>query len=156
MLVIIRGLVGCCLLLLTSLALASPAYHLQVVTRDQQVLLSLPLDEKEDWCLVWNHSVAGFAVEDCFIVMAGQWLLDSSHQPDFAAGLGHTLGRGKQISDGQGGYLIKDMAVKISGNQMVLRVGSLAVNHRFAYRQTTISLSELAAGQRVTLKLLRN
>jgi len=144
------------LLLLTSLVLASPAYYLQVVTRDQQVLLSLPLDEKEDWCLVWNHSVAGFAVEDCFIVKAGQWILDSSHQPDFAAGLGHTLGRGKQVSDGQGGYFIKDMAVNISGNQMLLRVGSLAVNHRFDYRQTTISLSELAAGQRVTLKLLRN
>jgi len=144
------------LLLLTSLSLASPAYHLQVVTSDQQILLNLPLNEQEDWCLVWNHSVAGFAVKDCFFIKAGQWILNSSHQPDFAAGLGHTLGRGVQLSDGEGGYLIQNMAVKISGNQMVLRVGSLAVNHRFDYRQKIISLGELAAGQRVTLKLIRN
>lgn len=151
-----NGLLSCCLLLLASTSLASPAYHLQVVTRDQQLLLNLPLEEQEDWCLVWNHSVAGFAVEDCFLIMDGQWILDSSHQPDFAAGLGHTLGRGKQLSDGEGGYLIQGMNVKISENQMLLRVGSLAVNHRFNYRQKIISLSELAAGQRVTLKLLRN
>ncbi|WP_036240163.1 DUF1850 domain-containing protein [Marinospirillum insulare] len=144
------------MLLLTPLALASPAYSLQVINQDEQLILNLPLNEQEGWCLVWNHSVAGFAVEDCFIVKAGQWILDSSHQPDFAAGLGHTLGRGKMLSDGQGGYHIQNMAVKISGNQMLLRVGSLAVNHRFDYRKKTISLSELAAGQRVTLKILRN
>lgn len=151
-----KGLIGTFLFLLASAALASPTYSFQVVAKDQQVLLNFPLNEQESWCLVWNHSVAGFVVEDCFSVVAGQWILNSSHQPDFAAGLGHTLGRGKQLSDGAGGYLIEGMAVEISGNQMVLRVGSLAVNHRFDYRQTTISLSELAAGQRVTLKLLRN
>lgn len=154
--VFIRGLVGCCLLLLTPLSLASPAYQLQVVSSEQELLLNLPLDEQEDWCLVWNHSVVGFAVEDCFSVVAGQWMLNSSHQPDFAAGLGHTLGRGKQLSDGRDGYIIKDMAVVMNNNQMVLRVGSLAVNHRFDYRKKTISLSALAAGQRVTLKVIRN
>lgn len=143
------------LLLLPSISLASPAYYLQVMTGDQQELLSFPLNEQENWCLVWNHSVAGFAVEDCFSVVAGQWLLNSSHQPDFAAGLGHTLGRGKQISDGQGGYLIQDMAVVMPNNQLVLRVGSLAVNHRFTYRQKIISLSELVAGERITLRLLK-
>lgn len=143
------------LILLPSISLASPTYSLQVMTSDQQELFSFSLNEQESWCLVWNHSVAGFAVEDCFSIVAGQWLLNSSHQPDFAAGLGHTLGRGKQLSDGQGGYLIQDMAVAMSNNQLVLRVGSLAVNHRIIYRQTIISLSELAAGRRVILRLLK-
>lgn len=156
MLILKSRLAGVVLLLLASASQASPPYYLQVVTSEQQVLLNLPLDEQEDWCLVWNHSVAGFVVEDCFSVVAGQWMLNSSHQPDFAAGLGHTLGRGKQLSDGRDGYIIKEMAVVMRNNQMVLRVGALTVNHRLDYRKKTISLSELAAGRRVTLKVLRN
>lgn len=149
-------LVGCCLFFLPIFSLASPAYLLQVISSDQQVVLDFPLEEQEKWCLIWNHSVAGFAVEDCFSVVVGQWILDSSHQPDFAAGLGHTLGRGEMLSDGQGGYIIKNMAVAIHNNQMILRVGSLAVNHRFEYRQQIVSLSELSAGEKVILKLLSN
>lgn len=149
-----RRLTGLLLLFCLSPAIAAPSvFHLQVWS-GKHLLTSLALLEQERWCLVWNHSVAGFPVEDCFQLRDGQWMLDSSHQPDFAAGLGHIEGRGQLLSDGEGGYLIRDMNVPIYNNRMVLRVGAMAVNHRFSYRDQLVSLSQLAAGERVDIRLV--
>ena len=78
-----------------------------------------------------------------------------SHQPDFAAGLGHLEGRGIMKSDGQGGYWIVDINEPIPNNTLTLRVGSAAVDHRLQIRGKEISLSRLAAGQRVMLRLIQ-
>ena len=80
-------------------------------------------------------------------------LLHSSHQPDFAAGLGYLEGRGTLSSDDRGGYLITDINEPVPGNALTLRVGSPAVNHRLVHDGEEISLSEIAAGRRVTLRL---
>ena len=58
------------------------------------------------WCVLWNHSVEGFPVTDCYENRDGQMVLVRSRQPDFAAGLGHYpgpraagLGRGGRLLD---------------------------------------------------------
>lgn len=131
----------------------APGVKLSVIGEHGEQLLSIRLRSTDRWCLLWNHSVAGFLVSDCFINQHTQMLLHSSHQPDFAAGLGHLEGRGTLTSHDQGGYLINHINEPIPGNSLTLRVGSLAVNHRLVHEGKEISLSEVAAGRRVTLRL---
>ena len=73
------------------------------------MLASFPMLVGDRWCILWNHSVQGFEVEDCYENRAGVMTLVRSHLPDFAAGLDHIPGRGRQTSDGQGGYWIEDL-----------------------------------------------
>ncbi|SFC48616.1 protein of unknown function [Marinospirillum celere] len=114
----------------------------------------IALHEGDGWCLHWQHSVAGFTVKDCFRIDAGRLLLESSHQPDFAAGLGHIEGRGVQVSDGRGGYWIRDINSPLPHNSMRLRVGSKEVNHRLVFDDLNkISLSEPFANQGIELYL---
>jgi hypothetical protein len=103
---------------------------------------------------VWNHSVQGFPVVDCFRAEGGQLFLDSSQTPDFAAGLGHISGRGTLESDNQHGYRIVDMNVPITNNALRLRVGSDSVNHRIKVDSHIVSLSRLAANKRVEIRLV--
>lgn len=145
--------------LFLSFMLHIPAYgtpesiRLEVVGQDGDILATMPLATNDHWCLLWNHSVAGFTVSDCFVNEHTTLILKSSHQPDFAAGLGYMEGRGTLASDGSGGYLISQINEPIPGNVLSLRVGSPAVNHRIAHDGKVVSLSELAAGQRVSLRL---
>ena len=117
-------------------------------------LVTLPMAEGEGWCLEWNHSVEGFAVLDCYRHRDGRMVLERSHLPDFAAGLDHIPGRGRQVSDGEGGYWIEDLDEPVPGNAYRLRVGSLAVDHRLVVDGERISLSRLAADRAVTLRLV--
>lgn len=108
----------------------SAGWWLQVVASDGELLVSTPVPTGAGWCLAWNHSVEGFTVHDCYRNQAGRMVLERSHLPDFAAGLDHIPGRGRQVSDGQGGYWIEDINEPVPGNRYRLRVGSLKVNHR--------------------------
>ncbi|MFC3286025.1 DUF1850 domain-containing protein [Litchfieldella rifensis] len=128
-------------------------YWLDVRMADQRRIVSLPLVAGQTWCLVWNHSVEGFPVHDCYRNRNGRMVLERSHQPDFAAGLGHVLGRGQPVSDGAGGYWIEDIDEPVPGNRYLLRVGSPEVNHRLVSGDTRVSLSELATGERVLISL---
>ena len=130
------------------------AWQLEVVDSNNLILarVDLPNDEGR-WCLLWNHSVQGFQVEDCFRVDGQTLILDSTHTPDFAAGLGHIPGRGALGSDNQHGYRITNFNQPLPGNKLVLRVGSMQVNHRIAIEHNLISLSELAHDQRVIIRL---
>lgn len=119
---------------------------------EQLASLALPADGR--WCLLWHHSVQGFQVEDCYRVADGQMLLSSSHQPDFAAGLGHTPGRGRLLSDTEHGYRIVDIDAPVPANRFLLRVGSTRVDHRIAVGERRLSLSQLAAGERVEIRLI--
>jgi hypothetical protein len=134
-------------------AAPSWAWQLEVVTTDQRLLTQVDLPADGRWCLLWHHSVQGFQVEDCFRVEDDILLLDSTQTPDFAAGLGHIPGRGDLGSDDNHGYRITNFNQPLPGNQLVLRVGSMQVNHRIAVKHQSISLSELAADQRVIIRL---
>lgn len=131
--------------------MAGPAIAagLEVMDQSGRVLARVAA---QDWCVVWNHSVAGFEVRDCYVLRDGQMLLQRSHQPDFAAGLGHIPGRGVARSDGAGGYWIEDINEAVPGNCYRLRVGSETVNHRIVTDDRDISLSEIAAGESVILR----
>lgn len=106
------------------------------------------------WCVIWNHSVDGFEVKDCYANLDGQMVLVWSHLPDFAAGLDHIPGRGRQVSDGQGGYFILDIYEPVEGNAYVLRPGAGRVDHRLRAQDEEVSLSAVAPRERVTIALI--
>ncbi|MBE0487525.1 MAG: DUF1850 domain-containing protein [Halomonas sp.] len=138
------------------LALASEASGegwLEVTADNGRRIASLPMPEGEAWCLEWNHSVTGIRVQDCYRHREGLMVLERSHQPDFAAGLGHVPGRGRQVSDGEGGYWIEEIDEPVPGNRYRLRVGSPEVNHRLLHEGRRLSLSDQAAGERVMIHL---
>lgn len=148
-----------CLVLVLALALSggvalsSESSRLEVIGEDGRLLAFMAMPEGRRWCLGWNHSVAGFPVLDCYRHLEGRMVLERSHLPDFAAGLGHIPGRGRQVSDGEGGYWIEAIDEPVPGNAYRLRVGSLRVDHRLVTDDRDIRLSELAANQGVTIRL---
>jgi hypothetical protein len=115
------------------------------------VAVALPADGR--WCLVWNHSVTGEEVRDCFRTEADGLILERSHQIDFSsAGLGHIPGRGTVVPDPQGGQWIEGIDAVIPGGALPLRVGAPAVDHRIEAGDGVTSLSAIAAGRRVTIQ----
>ena len=156
-------------------------FTLSVRDAEGAALAELPMPDGAGWCLAWNHSVEGFEVLDCYRNLGGAMVLERSHLPDFAAGLDHVPGRGRQVSDGQGGYWIEDIDEPVPGNRYRLRVGAKRVDHRLVSRgeptletlikaradcadgdslavpaaSTPISLSDLAAGRLVSVGLER-
>ncbi len=174
-------LVGFALSLWTCAAVAD-AQPGKLVIKDSegQALITLPMPSGSGWCMAWNHSVKGFEILDCYRNVAGQMVLERSHLPDFAAGLDHIFERGRQLSDGHGGYWIEDIDEPVPGNHYRLRAGSMKVDHRLVNRDrgrletsirqaredctdalpesvpeavTPISISALAANQRVSVNL---
>jgi hypothetical protein len=152
----VRPGIGGGLSALLLLILTAGAVHAQdlVATRaDGTEIARLPAPEGTGWCILWNHSVAGFPVADCYENRNGRMVLVASRQPDFAAGLGHIPGRGRQVSDGAGGYWILDIDEAVPGDAYVLRPGAGAVDHRIAMGDRVVSLSALAPRERVRIAL---
>lgn len=116
----------------------------------------MPVPEGTGWCVLWHHSVKGFEVADCYENREGHMVLVQSHLPDFAAGLGHIPGRGRQVSDGQGGYFILDIDEPVPGDAYVLRPGIGKVDHRLQVGDTIVSLSAVAPRERVQIALTRD
>lgn len=145
---------GLSALLLTALVSGPALAQDLVVTRsDGAEILRMPAPEGAGWCILWNHSVQGFPVTDCYENRSGRMVLVRSRQPDFAAGLGHIPGRGRQVSDGEGGYWILDIDEAVPGDAYVLRPGAGAVDHRIEMGDTIVSLSALAPRDRVRIAL---
>ena len=83
-------------------------------------------------------------------------VLVRAHLPDFAAGLDHIPGRGRQVSDGQGGYWILDIDEVVPGGAYVLRPGGAEVDHRLQVGDRVVSLSATAPRERVRIALTGN
>jgi hypothetical protein len=146
---------SCAALFAAAVAIAGSvdAAGLEVAAEDGAVLAQLTLDPGEEWCLHWRHSVTGGPVADCFRLDAdGGMVLTRSYLHDFAAGLGHLPGRGVQRAAAGGGYWIEAIDEPVPGCALRLRVGAPAVDHRLRVGETELPLSEIAAGQRVTLR----
>jgi hypothetical protein len=107
----------------------------------------------QGWCILWHHSVQGFEVADCYENRDGHMVLVRSHMPDFAAGLGHVPGRGRQLSDGTGGYWIEEINETVPGNAYILRPGAGFVDHRIRAGIAEVSLSAQAPRARVRIAL---
>ena len=140
------------LFLFSLLGLVTAAPYLEVV-QDDAPLLQLDLAQDATWQLLWNHSVTGILVSDYYAYKEGQMVLTDSHTPSFDAGLGHIPGRGRLESDGKHGYWIRDINEPVIGNAYALRVGSEEVNHRIKHAGQVYSLSDLAADERVVLRI---
>lgn len=129
------------------------AAALEISDGEGAVLFACELRPHDRWCLLWNHSVAGFTVQDCFVFRPPKMVLDESVQPDFAAGLGQVQGRGEVRAGATGGYRIVGIGMPVAGNRLLLRVGSASVDHRVVVGGATVSLSEPAAGRRVVMRI---
>jgi hypothetical protein len=127
-------------------------FQLEIRDTSNNLIQAFPV-VNDEWCLYWNHSVTGIAVQDCYRIEAKQLLLSHSWQPDFAAGLGHFEGRGTLSEHPEGGYLISNINEPVTNNALWLRVGSRAVAHRLVSGSKELNLSEIAAGQRLLLLL---
>lgn len=160
-----RPLAGAALLAVAALlpvaggaAAAGPV--LVVADADGAEIARLPLGEGGRWCLAWRHSVTQGAVADCFRAGAeGAMVLDRSFLHDAAAGLGHVPGRGRLVGAPGGGYWIEDLAEPLPGGALPLRVGGARVGHWLTAGAEPgagagLDLSALAAGRRVTLRLV--
>ncbi len=141
--------------LLLSGAAPACAQTLVAARDDGSQIARFAMPEGQGWCVLWNHSVQGFPVTDCYENRQGRMVLVRSRQPDFAAGLGHIPGRGRQVSDGEGGYWILDIDEPVPGNAYVLRPGAGPVDHRLQVDGKIVSLSKAAARQRVRIELRR-
>ncbi|MCC5812407.1 MAG: DUF1850 domain-containing protein [Ectothiorhodospiraceae bacterium] len=142
------------LLLAGAASVMASQTSLEVVSCESgDLLVRHALVEEDRWCIAWNHSVTGAPVRDCYIYHGGRMVLERSHQPDFAAGLGHTPGRGRQESDGEGGYWIEDILEPVPGDAYLLRVGSAAVDHRLVLADGAYGLSERIPSQQVVIRL---
>ena len=139
-----------------ALALAAPAGAEVLTARlaDGTEIARMAMPDGAGWCVIWNHSVDGFEVQDCYENRGGQMGLVKSRQPDFAAGLGHIPGRGTQRSDGQGGYVIDGLDEPVPGNAYMLRPGRGGVDHRLRTEAGEVSLSRAAPRARVTIALV--
>ena len=146
----IRG--GLCALLF--LPVTAAAQDL-VATRadDGTEIARIKVPEGTGWCVLWHHSVEGFEVSDCYENREGRMVLVQSHLPDFAAGLGHIPGRGRQVSDGSGGYFILNIDEPVPGNAYILRPGLASVDHRLQVGKQIVSLSAVAPRERVQIAL---
>lgn len=126
-----------------------------LVTRENGTEIArFNVQDGDGWCVLWHHSVKGFEVSDCYENRGGQMVLVWSHLPDFAAGLDHIPGRGRQVADGQGGYLILDIYEVVVGNAYWLRPGAAPVNHRIKLGSRVVSLSAIAPRERVRIALI--
>ena len=140
-------------LLLSACAPAALADALVATRETGEEIARFEVADGDEWCVLWNHSVQGFPVTDCYRNSAGRMVLVRSRQPDFAAGLGHIPGRGRQVSDGQGGYWILDIDEPVPGDAYVLRPGAGPVDHRLQVGDREVSLSAAAPRQRVRIEL---
>lgn len=143
-------------LLLSAVAPAAPAALADTLVASREsgeVIARFDVADGGEWCILWNHSVEGFPVTDCYQNRDGHMVLVRSRQPDFAAGLGHIPGRGRQVSDGDGGYWILDIDEAVPGDAYVLRPGAGPVDHRLQVGDRVVSLSAVAARQRVRIEL---
>jgi hypothetical protein len=148
---------GLCALLFSMTATVMPAETLTATRVDTgEILASFDVPDGSGWCILWHHSVEGFEVADCYENREGKMVLVRSHQPDFAAGLGHIIERGTQVSDGMGGYFIEDINEAVPSNAYILRPGAGIVDHRIRICETQVSLSAQAARQRVRIALTGN
>ena len=132
-------------------AQAQTAAYLVVDGPDGTELARFDLADDPTWHLAWNHSVTGILVTDYYAFRNGTMLLTHSHTPAYDAGLGHIPGRGREESDGAGGYWIYDLDEPVPGNAYLLRVGSMRVSHTLIHAGVRVNLSELAAGERVRI-----
>ena len=140
------------LLLLTSFGARADTLSATVVS-DGTEIARFEVDKGTGWCVLWHHSVQGFPVTDCYENRDGRMVLVKSHMPDFAAGLGHIPDRGRQISDGQGGYWVLDIDEPVPGDAYILRPGRGIVDHRLQVGDRVVSMSAVAPRARVRIAL---
>lgn len=149
----IGGGLAALLLLLVGVT-GTHAADLVAIREDGTEIVRLPVPDGTGWCVRWHHSVRGFEVSDCYENREGRMVLVRAHLPDFAAGLDLVPGRGRQVSDGNGGYWILDINEPVPGNAYVLRPGAGAVDHRLQAGDSVVSLSAIASRERVRIMLI--
>lgn len=115
-----------------------------------RVIGTFPLGSERRWCLVWNHSVTGIEVTDCFRVEGGRMILETSRMADLAAGLGESPGA-RITSDGNG-YLLAGIERAIPAEGLVLRRAGKAVDQRLRIGAAEHRLPAGPRGERLVIR----
>ena len=138
-----------------ALVAAPAAAGLRLVVLDggaEAAAADLPPDGR--WCLVWNHSVTGEEVRDCYRAEGLTLVLERSRRPDLAAArLGHAPARGTPRAEGDATWIEGIDAPLPAG--LPLRVGSDRVRHRLAIGAAETALPAALAGRPVVIRLER-
>jgi hypothetical protein len=125
---------------------------LVVIDRESGVAESVPLASDGRWCLIWNHSVTGVEVTDCFRTEGEGMVLETSRYRDVAAGLGESPGAAL-APDGDGGYVLSGLERPAPETGLVLRRAGAAVAQRIRVGGVERPLPDGRVGARVVIRL---
>jgi hypothetical protein len=152
-----RSLAAALALLLAGAAAgqAADGTGLVVVDDGGRMIGTYALGPDRRWCLVWNHSVAGSEVADCFRIedgiAGGRIILETSRMADLAAGLGESPGA-QIVPDGTGGYLVAGIERPIPAGGLVLRRAGPAVDQRLRIGGEEHRLPPGPRGERLVIR----
>jgi hypothetical protein len=138
-----------------TLAPGHPDVRLRVVTAAEEVVVDVPLGEDGTWELVWTHSVAQVQVRDSFAWRRSMmWLTDHRTPYLDIAGLGHTPGSGELRDDGEGGYWIADIDLRLAGDVHRFIIGSAFAPTTLLHAGRVHDLSASHPGVRARIEVI--
>jgi hypothetical protein len=113
----------------------------------------LPLAEGERFTIAYVHSIDGLPIEEDIGVRDGHLVVEATRLRQFGAGMGHIPGEGTGHAEGEW-WVIEGIDRDI-GTELVLRVGSPAVDHRIRTPGDEVRLSPCLAARPVTVEPVR-
>ncbi|NED99704.1 DUF1850 domain-containing protein [Phytoactinopolyspora halotolerans] len=137
---------------LVLIALAWPVWPALSIAPDGGTAGYVRLDDGEAFGLTFVHSVDHLPIQDWYHVEDGRIVQDSTRLVQFGAGMGHMPGVGTGHDAGDW-WEIRGLEREIG--DLVLRVGSAAVDHRLQVGDTHVALSRCWERQRVTVRPVR-
>jgi hypothetical protein len=153
---VVRRRAGAALAAVLAAVLAAGALPLWPALRlsaDDERLGYLPLAEGEQFTLSYIHSIDHLPIEENLEVRDGELVADSTRLRQFGAGMGHIPGEGTGRADGEW-WVIEDMNRPI-GPEVVIRVGTAAVDHRLRTPDAEVRLSPCLTSRRVVVEPAR-
>ncbi|MBB4929690.1 hypothetical protein F4561_000510 [Lipingzhangella halophila] len=137
---------------LAATALLWPVWPAVSVEGDDAELGVVPLDPGESFTLSFVHSLDKLPVEDVYEIRDGRIVQEATRVREFGAGMGHIPGRGEGHAEGEW-WVVSGIDEPIDDFRVL--VGSPGTDHRLVYPGGEVSLTRCWAGERVTLRAVR-
>ncbi|MFD6953204.1 hypothetical protein A6A08_20300 [Nocardiopsis sp. TSRI0078] len=113
----------------------------------------LPLAEGERFTIAYVHSIDGLPIEEEIEVRDGHLVVEATRLRQFGAGMGHIPGEGTGRADGEW-WVVEGIGRDI-GTELVIRVGSPAVDHRIRTPDDEVRLSPCLVARPVAVEPAR-
>lgn len=131
-------------------ALLLPVWPVLRVSDEGSTIGYLPLAEGERFTVSYVHSIDRLPIEEDIERRDGRLVADTTRVRQFGAGMGQVPGEGAGRADGEW-WVVEDMGRDL-GTELVIRVGSPAVDHRLRAAGAEVRLSPCLAAHRVALE----